>query len=331
MIRAPLIRVVAAVLLALSGASGTARAAPPTARQGYDRSFWNAWSDGKAEVSTYALHRTRYGEPREGTVVVIVVSEPWSKSKMVKDDAAAGADRLPVLKLHTTTAFSTGIYDYHLSTSAFVNLEPLNKSAPGSVIKVAFSAQEWCGQVYHEYVDDGRESSELVRSYFANESMSRAFSRDEGPLLVEDALLLWARGLAGPPLPPASSSSGSSSTVRWQPSLERSRLDHKPVERSTATLTHVAPGANGASGVTDVGGVKVPSDRWRVQSGERVIDVVVERGGARRVLRVEGNDGTTLTYVKSARLPYWQLNHTGDVDERRALGLPASLPSPKEP
>ncbi len=338
-----LLAVAALWSLLSGGAGGTARAAPAAALDpgAYDRAFWDRWSDGLAEVSTYALHRTRYGEPRDGVVVAIVVSEPWSKKKMVKDDAAAGADRLPVLKLHTTTSFQTGVYDYHLATSAFVNLEPLNGMRAGSVIKVAFSAQEWCGQVYHEYVDDGRASSELVRSYFANESMSRSVARESGPLLVEDALLLWARGLAGPQLPPRSLAEKPVGAT-FQPSLERSRLEHKPVERSPAIVTRMVSAKDAGRGpdamavVVEVAGEEVVADNWRVALGNvRVIDIVVERGGARRVLSVADNDGTTLQLVKSQRLPYWQQNHVADEPLRATLGLTAlpSLPvsSLKEP
>ena len=146
---------------------GLLAAAPSIA--GYDGAFWHQWSDGKAEVDTYKLTQERYGEPREGVVVAIVVTEPWSASKLVKDDGAVGRDRLPVLKLHTLKSFQTGIYDYHLSTTAFINLEPLQNLAPGGAAKLSFSAQEWCGQVYHEITDDGHGSSEVIRSYFPGE------------------------------------------------------------------------------------------------------------------------------------------------------------------
>ncbi|MDP2344247.1 MAG: hypothetical protein Q8O67_25030 [Deltaproteobacteria bacterium] len=276
----------------------------------YDGAFWKQWSDGKAEVDTYKLKQSRYGEARDGVVVAVFVTEPWSAAKLVKDDAAAGGDRLNVLKLHTLSSFQTGIYDYHMATSAFVALQPLRGLAPGGVLKVAFSSQEWCGQVYHEVVDDGRDSSEVIRSYFAGESAVRPVARESGPVLVEDALMLWARGLSGPTLPLPTTTT----TVRFQSSLERSRLSHTPVARVDATVSHVAHG----SVVVPAG--RFVGDSYRIVAGDRTIDVVVERGGARRVLKVESKDAS-LELVKTDRLPYWQMTKRSDDAARAALGL----------
>ena len=297
----------AAVVVALASLLTSAAPGPgvvPGAR--YDAAFSAAWFDGNAEVSTYALTRQRYGETRSGEFVAVVVSEPWSASKMVKDDDATGADRIDVLKLHTTAAFQTGIYDYHIATSTFVNLKPLNGMAPGNVIKIAFSAQEWCGQTYSEYTDDGRAAQELVRSYFANESQTRAVSRERGPFLVEESLLLWARGLAGPLL--------TAEPLVFQPALERARLLHKPTLRAAAAV-------KSASETVAWGGSQVPASRLRVTTGSDFVDVVVEQTAPHRVLLLQTSDGTSLKLVKSVRLPYWQLHGNKDAPERLQLGL----------
>lgn len=309
----------AAAVVALASFLTSAPASPgvagvaPGAR--YDAAFSAAWFDGNAEVSTYALTRQRYGETRSGEFVAVVVSEPWSASKMVKDDDATGADRIDVLKLHTTAAFQTGIYDYHLATSTFVNLKPLNGMAPGNVIKIAFSAQEWCGQTYSEYTDDGRAAQEVIRSYFANESQSRVVSRERGPFLVEESLLLWARGLAGPPM--------TAEPLVFQPALERARLLHKPTVRAAATV-------KSSSETMAFGGAQVAVQRLRVTSGSDFVDVVVEQAAPRRVLLMQTSDGTSLKLVKSVRLPYWQLHANKDAPERGKLGL-APLPTAPGP
>lgn len=281
----------------------------------YNDAFWMRWGDGKAEVDTYRLKQDRYGEARDGVVVAIFVTEPWSARSLVKDDAALGRDRLPVLKVHTLSTFQTGIYDYHMTTSAFVNLQPLNALAAGGTIKVSFSSQEWCGQVFHEITDDGRSASEVVRSYFAGESATRALLREPGPVLVEDAILLWARGLAGPPLPMTTS------TVRFQSSLQRARLLHKPVVHEDVKVSRMASGAE-----VVVAAGTFTAERYRVVTSDRTIDVVVERGGAGRVLKLEtrssgGSPEVALELVKSDRLPYWQLHSKADDTARAQLGL----------
>src|SRR5437879_1004520 len=48
--------------------------------------FWKWWGDGKAELDGYALTQPRYGEPREGTAVLVFVTEDFSDSARVKAD-----------------------------------------------------------------------------------------------------------------------------------------------------------------------------------------------------------------------------------------------------
>ena len=290
----------------------------------YDASFNALWNDGKAEVSTYSLARQRYGEPRDGSVVVVAVTEPWSATKLVKDDDARGADRVNVLKLHTTTAFQTGVYDYHLATSAFVNLQPLPGLSPGNTIKVAFSAQEWCGQAYHEYINSGGDSFNDAHSYFADETQKTPMPVERGPLVIEDDLMLWARGLAGPALP----TSTTPVTVTFQPSLERARLDHKPVTRVKATVTKVTQGSPQPAIVVD--GVAPDLDRyrlaWKSDAGDNTIDVAVERAAPHRVVSINGSDGTRLTLLHSERLPYWEKHTNANAPLRQQLRLtPLSL------
>ena len=40
--------------------------------------FWKHWGDGKAELDRYALTQPRYGELRQGTAVLIFVTEDFS-------------------------------------------------------------------------------------------------------------------------------------------------------------------------------------------------------------------------------------------------------------
>ncbi len=54
--------------------------------------FWSHWGDGKAELDGYALTQPRYGELREGTAVLIFVTEDFSDSlTRVKADPGVNA------------------------------------------------------------------------------------------------------------------------------------------------------------------------------------------------------------------------------------------------
>src|SRR4051812_35432527 len=104
--------------------------------------FWQHWGDGKAELDGYALTQPRYGEKREGTAVLVFVTEDFSDSLRVKADPGKHppSDVYPVLKLNFIRDFQTGIYDYNVMTSTFLKTE--DHFAP---VKISFSSQEWCG------------------------------------------------------------------------------------------------------------------------------------------------------------------------------------------
>src|SRR4030095_13276446 len=120
----------------------------------------------KAEIDSYALIQPRYGEPREGRAVLIFVTEDFSDSLRVKADPGVHpkSDVYPVLKLNQVRKFQTGIYDYSLMTSVFARVEP---SFP--VVKVSFSAQEWCGHVWAQWLRRGDRLEGVLHSYFDRE------------------------------------------------------------------------------------------------------------------------------------------------------------------
>ena len=49
------------------------------------------WYRGEAEITTYDLRQARYGELREGTAVLIQVSEPFLAEKQVKSNTGLSA------------------------------------------------------------------------------------------------------------------------------------------------------------------------------------------------------------------------------------------------
>jgi len=114
--------------------------------------FWDHWGDGKAEIAAYDLVYPRYGVERSGTAIAIFVTETFAPSAGVKSEDASrpASETVPVMKLNLVQDFATGVYDYNLMTSAFVALDAGRGVDLGRTVKIAFSAQEWCGQVYSQ-------------------------------------------------------------------------------------------------------------------------------------------------------------------------------------
>ncbi len=106
--------------------------------------FNDYWYAGNAELCTYSVSQERYGEIRQAEQVNIVVTEDFSDARQVKldDPAAAGIDRIPVLKFNSIRRFHTGIYDYSIMQSIFTPISGL------PTIKSTTSVQDWCGQVF---------------------------------------------------------------------------------------------------------------------------------------------------------------------------------------
>lgn len=127
--------------------------------------FKNYWYDGNAEISSFQLYQERYGEIREGTSVMIFVTEQFSKSSRTKSDVPTDEDP-PIMKLNFTKNFETGIYPYSIMLSTFL---PLEENAHS--LKVAASTQEWCGQTYME-LNRSAENEIDIHSYFEGESVS---------------------------------------------------------------------------------------------------------------------------------------------------------------
>jgi hypothetical protein len=130
--------------------------------------FKSYWYSGKAEIDSYNLVQSRYGESRQGKAVLIFVTEDFSKAKQVKVDnpAAAGEDKVSVMKMNFTKNFVTGIYPYSMMLSAFT---PIDRNRNPRTLKVSMSSQEWCGHVYSQLNLEEKEYSFLGHSYFEKE------------------------------------------------------------------------------------------------------------------------------------------------------------------
>ena len=105
-----------------------------TNAQRISEQFKAHWFDGYAEISSYALSQSRYGENREGSVVLIYVTEDFLKKEQVKANQKS-KETVPVLKLNRIKKFLTGIYPYSIMNSSFSQLR-----SPQAIIKNNTSA-----------------------------------------------------------------------------------------------------------------------------------------------------------------------------------------------
>jgi hypothetical protein len=130
--------------------------------------FKNYWYAGKAEISTFRLEQSRYGEVREGKAVLIFVTEDFSRQKQVKLDEPekSANDKVTVLKLNFTKNFVTGIYPYSLMLSVFT---PIERESFPHTLKTTMTSQEWCGQVFTQLNLDNKKYRIQSNSYFEKE------------------------------------------------------------------------------------------------------------------------------------------------------------------
>jgi hypothetical protein len=254
------------------------------------------WYQGKAEISTYAVTQERYGEPREAEQVNVFVTEDFSKQKQVKLDnaAAAGADRVPVLKLNSIRRFETGIYDYSIMQSIF------SPTDGGPAIKSTCTVQDWCGQVFFQTnrTPDGYQAKGF--SYFESEGdtdvkLPKALLEDE----------LWVRLR----LDPSAIPTGKQLVI---PSAVYSRIRHKAYTALTAEISTEK-------------GEKESILRVRYEGTPRSLSIRYETAFPYRILGWEEMDNarnsSSGTLKKTRMQAYWSENSNAFSGLRDSLGI----------
>ena len=281
----------------------------PRARAG--EGFVRAWSDGRAELTGYRARVNRYGELRDAELVLIYVTEPMDRRTWIKDDDAPPAHRVNVLKLNASLKFQTGVYPYSVLTSVFAPVDRYRAEAFAPV-KITLSAQEWCGHVFHGVWPGDDRATEQLMSYFAGEGERRRDVPTPAGTLYEDALLVQLRELDGP------FAGGADWRGSLVPSLWNLRRAHRPTAAVEATIGRTRALRDGAA-----------VNRFALRYGEVTRTFDVEVDGAHRVLGWQGSDGEDVRLIRTARLPYWQLNHLGDEAQRALFGadVPAAAPT----
>lgn len=271
-----------------------------TPKKPLSEDFKKYWYAGEAEITSYKLEQARYGELREGNAVLVFVTEPFLKEKQVKADGN-NPDNVPVLKLNSTKNYLTGIYPYSIMTSSFY---PVHDDQ--HALKVSFSSQEWCGQVYAQL--NNREKFEISsHSYFESEADQEIHLNKT---VLENEL--WNKIRINPETLPV----GEVSVI---PSMEFIRLSHKELKPYTASIT-----------LSEKEGVKI----YRIDYPEleRVLEIDF---GATFPYAIEswsdsfksgyGAKAKTMvskaTKIKTLKTPYWRQNNNSFLPLRDTLGL----------
>ncbi len=270
--------------------------------------FDTVWHDGKAELDGYHMVVSRYGQDRKATGVMVFVTEPFSESKRVKvdDPTANPSDTFDALKLNLVRDFQTGIYDYNTMVSVWV------RTATMEPVKVSFSSQEWCGNVYSEMIFRGKQIRGTYSSYFENESGPIDLGWPKGGV-TEDELFIALRGLRSDFLAP-----GERRTLPFLPGTFYTRLSHLPMEWTQATIVRAK----------ETQSVTVPAGTFTcmlydVHSGDgRAGQFYIESDYPHRIVKWSLPPDVSGELAGSARLQYWKLHNEGDESYLKDLGLP---------
>jgi hypothetical protein len=272
----------------------------PVGRAHFGGELPDYWYQGTAELSTYDLQQARYGELREGTAVLIQVSEDFLTDKQVKNDNYENPKSTPILKTNLFKRFNTGIYDYSLMSSVFT---PTDGSTQPRTLKVTTSVQDWCGQTYTQLNYRGGEAYGMeLRSYFENEG-DRTAELDVD--FLEDEVFNRIR--IGGELPEGE--------YRVLPATGYLVMTHQPYAAARA-LTSLRTEGELSHYVVDFPEL------------ERRLEVTFDSASPyiiRRWTETYPSRGKTLTTTATLReqqqQPYWQQNAVADEPRRADLGL----------
>jgi hypothetical protein len=262
----------------------------------------NYWYQGKAELSSYELKQSRYGQVHEGHAVMIFVTEDFNLEKQVKADRPSAVPSTKVMKLNFTKKFTTGIYPYSLMSSVFT---PIDRSANSKSLKVSTSSQDWCGHSFMQL--NLRDGNYLINqfSYFESEGdVQKNINAD----YLEDEIWNIIR------LNPADLPLGK---VNILPSTQYIRLRHSGNEAQTATAA--LKENNGISTYTLTYPDRELSIRFEDKSPFKIL-------GWTETYRLSDGETsenliTTATLKKQIMLDYWNKHNVQDSVYRKQLGL----------
>ncbi len=258
--------------------------------------FKEYWFNGEAEITSYKLDQSRYGESREGTAVLIYVTEEFLPKAQVKANTKSDKT-IPILKMNATKNFNTGIYPYSIMQSTFYPLQ-----GKSHALKISESIQEWCGQVYMQL--NNREGFEIsLHSYFEGEA-------DQNLTLSKTHLEneLWTQLRINPDLLPTGE-------ISMVPSFEYLRLAHQEVKAYNALAEFYQDG--------DWSVYKISYPELKRDLKIYYLNIApftIEKWQEKT--EVNGNlFTTTATKMKKIKSDYWNKNSNKDLHLREQLNL----------
>jgi hypothetical protein len=260
-------------------------------------------------LNGYRLIQPRYGEQRTGEAVLVFVTETFTDAARVKSDGGH-SDEFTAMKLNDMRDFQTGIYDYHLMTSTFIDLS--GERPLGQPVKVSFSMQEWCGHQYAQWVSHGTKWSYELHSYWDGEAdQQKTLSIPEGAIFG-DSLPMVLRGVMGELLAagdrvevPFMERTMDLRFARREPTWGRAKI-HRSKESTTFE--------------TPLG--EFLADTFRVDWGSsQWIEYRIEPTGDRRLLGWESSTGERAVLTGTTRSQYWKQSKEGDESLLLELGL----------
>ena len=257
--------------------------------------FKSYWYAGEAEIITFKLQQSRYGELREGSATLIYVTEDFVPEKQVKADRFQEGNT-SVLKLNTVKKFVTGIYPYSTMQSTFMPLEEKKQHA----LKVTSGVQEWCGQVFMQL--NNREQFDIKGySYFESQGdISKSLPKE----VLENEL--WCTLRIDPKQLPV----GEFQSI---PSFEYLQLKHKPVNAYKAVGTLKQDDIT-YSYILDYPELDRKLTITFMNTFPYIIQGWTEQNGT--------DPKTVAKRITSKMLPYWSKNSNADQKLRKEFGLP---------
>ena len=245
--------------------------------------FKQYWYNGTAEITSYSLTQSRYGELRTGEAVLVYVTEDFLPNIQVKANIRTDSSEA-VLKLNSLKRFYTGVYPYSIMQSVFT---PVKQKS--SALKVSSSVQEWCGHTFKQ-INNKDVFHITSHSYFQGEA-DENFKLKKG-FLEND---IWTKLRINPKELPEGK-------FKMIPSLEYITLKHKTLKYYDAIGC-----------ITDSTYSLVYPDL------ERFLQITFEEDFPYQIREWEEhykrNDSNFITKAKvnkTLNIPYWSLNKVKD-------------------
>lgn len=260
-----------------------------------DQKIKDFWFAG-AEISSFELSQSRYGQNHPGHAELIFVTEPFLVDELVKNESGKSGST-DVLKLNALTTFNTGFYSYRTMTSTF---RPIDLGKYPHALKSTTSIQDWCGQAFQQFGFRGGSWEVELRSYF-EKAGDQDFTLPASYL--EDELWITLR------LDPAKLPVGQTSVI---PGAIFTRFTHQAIRASEALASLEADGAT-----------SVYTLNYAELGRKLSIRFDTEFPHVIREWTEETNKGTTKATLKKRMMnvDYWNLSKPSDASLRTKLDL----------